>query len=251
MKRYLPAAIIVLSGVGVLLGLSLGAPQRPKPSFYVGSRVCMPCHGGKRGCDQYSLWRLSKHAKAYAALSLPQTFEVAEISGVDIEPRESAICQGCHATASTAEPWQIDPTFHHEDGVQCEVCHGPAGLHVQAMKSGHGSSVAALPMPTPQASDMVPLTHEWRAPTGCASSAWQGLVRCARTTGRGPSGPAGPVPNPAQGTPGQAWTDDICALGAPAESGDDLCRGGDADRTATPYMHDTFELGLVLRLCGA
>ncbi|MDP2896473.1 MAG: multiheme c-type cytochrome [bacterium] len=150
MKRYVPAAIIVLSGVGALLGLSLGAPQRPKPSFYVGSRVCMPCHGGKRGCDQYSLWRLSKHAKAYAALSLPESFEVAEISGVDVPPRESPICLGCHATASTAEPWQLDPTFHREDGVQCEVCHGPASNHVEAMRAGKPTSTSMLPIPRQQ-----------------------------------------------------------------------------------------------------
>jgi len=67
---------------------------------------------------------------------------------VDVEPKESPICLGCHATATTAEPWQFDPTFRQEDGVQCEVCHGPASNHVIAMEAGKPSAHSMLPIPT-------------------------------------------------------------------------------------------------------
>ena len=148
--RCLAAAILILAALAIILSPPAWAPERPRPAFYVGVRVCIPCHGGGKGCDQYSLWRLSEHARAYAALSLPETFEIAEISGVDVPPRESPICLGCHATASTAEPWQLDPTFHREDGVQCEVCHGPASNHLEAMHAGKVSSSSMLPIPTEQ-----------------------------------------------------------------------------------------------------
>ncbi len=147
MARYFPIALILLIPLGLLLTFPAWAPPRERPCFYVGVRTCMPCHGGARGCDQYSLWKLSEHAEAYAALSLPAAYEIAEISGVDVEPRKSPICLGCHATAANAEPWQFDPTFRREDAVQCEVCHGPASNHVEAMRSGQPSPFSMLPIP--------------------------------------------------------------------------------------------------------
>jgi YVTN family beta-propeller protein len=148
MTRYHPIVLVVTMAIGLTLPFLAGAPERARPPFYMGARACIPCHGGEKGCDQYSLWRLSEHAKAHAVLSLPESFEIAEISGVDVEPRQSPICLGCHATAATAEPWQFDPTFRAEDGVQCEACHGPASNHVQAMQSGKPSTAAMLPLPT-------------------------------------------------------------------------------------------------------
>ena len=66
--------------------------------------------------------------------------EIARLSGIPQEPQEAAICLGCHATASETEDWEKDDTFHREDGVQCEMCHGPGSeymdesvmMHLQA-----------------------------------------------------------------------------------------------------------------------
>ncbi len=148
MARYFLFVLVVTIAIGLTLTFLGGAPERARPAFYVGVRSCIPCHGGVKGCDQFGLWKLSDHAKAHAALSLPESFEIAEISGVDVEPRKSPICLGCHATAANAEPWQFDPTFRQEDGVQCEVCHGPASNHVHAMQSGRRSPHAMLRLPT-------------------------------------------------------------------------------------------------------
>jgi YVTN family beta-propeller protein len=150
MRRKTLIAVFLLVAC---MGIRNSSPEeirRSKPAYYVGWQACLPCHGANKHGDPYSVWRLSKHVKAYAVLNLPKAFEISEISGVDVEPRDSFICLGCHATASNAEPWQVDPTFRSEDGVQCEVCHGPASNHVESLASGAPSSLSALPLPGKQ-----------------------------------------------------------------------------------------------------
>jgi YVTN family beta-propeller protein len=124
------AVLGAVIAVGLFLGKGSGAPVEERP-VYVGSEVCAQCHDGPGAGYQYSKWLLSKHAQAYAALSLPEAKEIARISGVPIEPTKSPLCLGCHATASHAEPWEIDPTFHPHQGVQCEACHGPGSQYLE------------------------------------------------------------------------------------------------------------------------
>jgi hypothetical protein len=40
-------------------------------------------------------------------------------------PQFSAVCLGCHGTAAGVPEEFRAATFHIEDGVQCERCHGP------------------------------------------------------------------------------------------------------------------------------
>jgi YVTN family beta-propeller protein len=114
-------AICLLAAVGA------GAAEL----VYVGAEVCGGCHGGPKR-DQLDRWYLSPHARAYAALALPEAAEIARISGIDEDPFSSPICLGCHATASDVEAWELDPTFHISDGVQCERCHGPGSEYMAA-----------------------------------------------------------------------------------------------------------------------
>ena len=79
--------------------------------------------------NQLSHWLHTAHAKAYTSLSQPAAREIARWSGIPMEPQESAMCLGCHATAAEAEPWEKDETFFLYEGVQCEKCHGPESLH--------------------------------------------------------------------------------------------------------------------------
>jgi YVTN family beta-propeller protein len=81
---------------------------------------------------QFSKWRLSKHAQATAALSKPESKEIAKLSGITEAPHRARMCLGCHATASEEEDWQRAEGFHSADGVQCEVCHGPGSEYAQA-----------------------------------------------------------------------------------------------------------------------
>lgn len=162
--------ILAAAAAAPFVFVSRGAPPKP---VYVGSRVCASCHDGPGMGHQYSKWLLSKHAQAYAALSKPESWEIAKISGLREAPWEAAICLGCHSTAYNADEREVDrETFRPEHGVQCEGCHGPGSEYAAeavmrdrkaAMAAGlrmstkddclvchkeKGSHVAVLPKPT-------------------------------------------------------------------------------------------------------
>ncbi len=116
---------------------------------YIGEIVCRECHHMAGHRDQFNPWRLSPHANAYAALGMKEAKEIARLSGIDVEPYESPICLGCHTTAFDVEDWEKDQTFHHEDGVQCELCHGPGSEYMPAeiMQNKMKAMEAGLMMP--------------------------------------------------------------------------------------------------------
>lgn len=118
--------------------------------YYVGEKVCRGCHAACSLGASFPVWRLSAHAKAYSVLSLPESLEIAELSGVDVHPRKSPICLGCHTTAPTVEDWELDEGVHREDGVQCEACHGPGSEYIdeEIMSNPESARQAGLRMPT-------------------------------------------------------------------------------------------------------
>ncbi|MGA2183389.1 MAG: multiheme c-type cytochrome [Bryobacteraceae bacterium] len=126
-----------------------GAPNKP---VYVGARVCANCHAALAMGDQYSKWMHSRHSRGYAMLAQPEGLEIVKLSGLRTLPQESAICLGCHATGWTAEEWEKDETFHIEDGVQCEGCHGPGSEYssMAVMKDRKAAMMAGLRMPGPE-----------------------------------------------------------------------------------------------------
>lgn len=81
---------------------------------YIGSRACGVCHKGTEHGHQYDVWRMSKHARAWATLSTPAAFALAAKGKVTTEPRAAAECLVCHAVGAEIE-----------EGVGCEACHGP------------------------------------------------------------------------------------------------------------------------------
>jgi YVTN family beta-propeller protein len=140
----------------VLFGLALvvmsnatpaGAQQRSP--VYVGARVCAGCHSGPETGHQFSLWLLSKHSMAYATLAMPEAKEIAELSGIRLDPQESFTCLGCHSSGAQAEDWEKDETFRIEDGVQCETCHGPGSEYMSGdvMADRQAAMKAGLRMP--------------------------------------------------------------------------------------------------------
>ncbi len=128
MGRHRTFGLLVLLS-GVLCTWCLSWAQQEKEPVYIGARVCGSCHSGEENGRQFSRWQLSKHAQAYAVLSKPEAKPIADLSGIIEEPQESSMCLGCHATGAEAEEWLKDETFHVEDGVQCEKCHGPGSEH--------------------------------------------------------------------------------------------------------------------------
>jgi len=122
--------MVVLVAAGPALTSDPGVPDRHP--IYVGAKVCSRCHAGKAAGHQFSRWRASRHAEAYACLWSPVSKRIAELSGIPEEPQKAAMCLGCHATAADAEAWEKEDTFLPEDGVQCETCHGPGSEYATA-----------------------------------------------------------------------------------------------------------------------
>ncbi len=121
-----------------------------KQPVYIGAGACAACHEGTAAGSQYSTWLMSKHALAFAALSKPGAKAMAQLSGIPDDPEKAPICLGCHATAADAEPWERDPGFVLQDGVQCEKCHGPGSEYSapEVMRSPEAARKAGLRKPT-------------------------------------------------------------------------------------------------------
>lgn len=133
-----------------LIAEAAGAQQGYKHPVYVGARVCISCHEGPAMGDQGSRWLLSKHSRAYTSLAKPEARQIAKWSGIPLEPQESAMCLGCHATGAEAEDWEKDSTFFANDGVQCEKCHGAGSEYADAkvMMNREAAVRAGLNIPT-------------------------------------------------------------------------------------------------------
>jgi YVTN family beta-propeller protein len=96
--------------------------QSPGPK-YVGAARCGSCHQGPRMGYQLSLWRLSPHAQAYAALSTPAAAAIARKMGVSGPPQLAAACLKCHATGGGPGA-AVAKSYDLTEGVGCESCHG-------------------------------------------------------------------------------------------------------------------------------
>jgi hypothetical protein len=123
----------VLPWIVIALAVGVAASgQTPRERVYVGEKTCRGCHHQPGGRDQFSAWRLTKHAKAFAVLSMPESRQIAERSGIAGDPTRAGVCLGCHTTAYDTEAWERDEAFRFEDGVQCERCHGPGSQYLDA-----------------------------------------------------------------------------------------------------------------------
>jgi YVTN family beta-propeller protein len=122
------------AGVFVAVVLAVAAPvwAQARQPVYIGARACGVCHDGKHMGDQFSIWMRTRHAKAYTSLAKPEAKEIAHRSGIPVEPQQSPMCLGCHATGADAEDWEKDDAFSIRDGVQCEKCHGPGSEYADA-----------------------------------------------------------------------------------------------------------------------
>ena len=139
--RALPCITAV--SLAALFGATPTGAQQRSP-VYVGARVCARCHSGPEAGHQFSLWLLAKHSMAYATLAKPESKQIAELSGIRVDPQESYICLGCHSSGAQAEDWEKDDTFRVDDGVQCETCHGPgSGYKKKKVMADHEKSLAA------------------------------------------------------------------------------------------------------------
>jgi len=105
------------------------APPRPADSKgrkpkYIGSIACARCHRGHSFGYQYSKWRASPHAGAYAVLATGEAYRIAKKKGLKKDPQHSAACLKCHATGYADPSGGAAETYSAAEGVGCEACHG-------------------------------------------------------------------------------------------------------------------------------
>lgn len=102
---------------------------------YVGAVKCKLCHKSEKQGQQFPLWEAMKHSKSFAALASDKAKEVAQEAGVD-NPAESPNCLKCH------DPFSEKAPELKEEGVGCEVCHGPGNAYKKlSVMKDHAESV--------------------------------------------------------------------------------------------------------------
>ena len=143
-------ALIVLLSIGWgqdwRRGESAGKPQNEKYK-YLGAVVCMECHTKEELGQQFQAWTGSEHARAYLVLGTgyPEMIEMEAKGMVEVghgRDRAQEVtrlgkcddCLKCHAKGAELDTSLRESTFYFEDGVQCEMCHGPGSGYVIWMR---------------------------------------------------------------------------------------------------------------------
>jgi len=126
MRRIVPVIIISFC----FLFTSIVSAQE-----YVGADKCKMCHQTEKSGKQYPLWKERKHSTSFQALSMEQAKEFSP----DMPAVENPKCLTCHTPLADKAPEL------KEEGVTCEVCHGPGSDykklsimkdHAEAVKNG-------------------------------------------------------------------------------------------------------------------
>lgn len=130
MKKFMVLAI----GIGVFLfTLSTRPVAQEKGKFqYIGAKQCKMCHNATKKGAQFKKWSAARHSKAYATLATPKALEIAKAKGI-ADPQKSDACLKCHVTGHGQDKEMFGKKFTVEEGVGCEVCHGP-GSEYKPMK---------------------------------------------------------------------------------------------------------------------
>lgn len=134
MKRFNKATIFLVviawSG-GAAWSQITGAltEKKEEKPYYVGMEKCVECH--PEHVETYSSWKYSRN------------FRILEMRGKEHDSQ----CLPCHTTGYN-EPGgfvSVEKTPHMKN-VQCEACHGPASLHVDAPTVEEHLSTLSIPV---------------------------------------------------------------------------------------------------------
>jgi len=114
---------------------------------YVGPGACRDCHmkpTGRFHLGASKVWENHVHSSAYQTLKKDYTREIAQRTrGID-DPLNDWRCVKCHVTAFGADPSQIGSGYSHENGVTCEVCHGPGSAYANVDHGPKASNREAM-----------------------------------------------------------------------------------------------------------
>jgi hypothetical protein len=106
-----------------ILTLSLLLTLASEEFTYVGAAKCKICHQTEKQGKQHPIWEESTHSRSFAALTSEQATQAAKEAGLEKTPSESPQCLLCHA------PLFEKAAELKEEGVTCEVCHGPGSAY--------------------------------------------------------------------------------------------------------------------------
>ena len=112
----------------------------------IGVRICATCHKGPAMGYQFSKWRMSAHAMAYAVLGTDKAYEIAKSEGLKGDPRTSKACLKCHTTAYHQLSGGAMDIISVYEGVGCEACHGAGSNYYPEaiMRDGRAAKAAGL-----------------------------------------------------------------------------------------------------------
>ncbi|MBW8041696.1 MAG: beta-propeller fold lactonase family protein [Planctomycetes bacterium] len=119
--------------------------QKDQPG-YTGVLACAACHKGPGMGYQFSKWRMSGHARAYAVLATDKAYAIAKKEGIRQSPQTSPACLKCHSTAFHQPAGRALDSYSLYEGVGCEACHG-AGSNYQSeaiMRDPRAAKAAGL-----------------------------------------------------------------------------------------------------------
>ena len=108
---------------------------------YVGVRVCADCHSDSTGDFEEGavpVWESHFHSQAHKTLQRDYTKKIAQKTREVDDPATDWRCVKCHQAAFGAGPEQTASSYRAEDGVSCEVCHGPGSVYAD---EEHGPDV--------------------------------------------------------------------------------------------------------------
>lgn len=100
---------------------------------YIGVEPCVMCHKTEKQGNQFSIWKESKHSRAFEILKSEKSAAIIKEKGFSTPATETPECLKCHASGYNVDASLLGKKFKIEDGVQCETCHGP-GSEYKDMK---------------------------------------------------------------------------------------------------------------------
>ena len=135
--------------IGKIPGFPPPNAAERKEHKYVGAAQCGSCHKGEMMGHQYSVWRMSPHARAWSVLSTPAAYQQAAKKGISGDPQSAPECLKCHSTAFGAAHTASSTV---DEGVTCEACHGPGSDYMfeAIMRDKRGAIQAGLRSPSPE-----------------------------------------------------------------------------------------------------
>ncbi len=119
---------------------------------YIGIHTCAVCHKGPTMGYQFSKWRMSAHASAYAVLATDKAYKIAKEQGLKDDPQSSPKCLKCHSPAYRQPAEGAIEFYSLYQGVGCEACHGAGSNYYPEaiMRDTRAAKAAGLKEITPQ-----------------------------------------------------------------------------------------------------